>query len=689
MSRGGDQLRAMFEASRIALVGASADPLSLSGRYLKHLRRHGYPGEIVPINPRREEIDGLACSPSVGAVAGKLDAAFILLDGKRVAAAVGECVDAGVPGVVVFSSGFGEAGEEGIERQRQIDAHLARGAGRTRLIGPNSPGFINYHKPTAGAASAYLQQADLIPGRVALVSQSGAIGGIVGSRALDRGIGLSHLVFTGNEADVDVTDCVDALVEDERVDCLAVVVETLRDLGGFRDVAVRVRETGKELIVMRIGCSEAGRRTAAAHTGALANDAAAVDAVLERAGALVVRSLDELIDLLDARRPLTRPEPRRLGVLCTSGGLASMAADATAGTSLSLPSLSERAAGEIATLIPDFGSTLNPTDLTGMIVQQPELIEKCLLALEDDGFDLIVVVLTVHPGPLSVRLAEHVIDARAAVKTPVIVAWESGSISYPGIDVLRTAGVPTFNSLDACLRALALLAPDAPDAEEPATREPAVGPPRETVPELRALERLAPFGLRGPAAGLAQSAAEAVSIAARVGLPVVAKLQSGQVPHRGEHGGVLLGLDSPAAVADAFAALGALAERLGVELEGVSIAAQAAPGIDLFVGARRTEAGWLLVLAPGGGDVESSTAVWRTLLPVEPEALARARERVLGLDPAVQPRLEEILARFEGALERQPADVSVVELNPLRLGVDDNLVLDALIELDPATEASP
>lgn len=675
----------VLEPARIALIGASSDPLSLSGRYLHHLRLHHYGGEIVPVNPRRDEIAGLPCVPSIGAIEEPVDTALVLVDGAKVEGVVAECADAGVPGVVVFSSGFGEAGPEGQARQDRIVELLAATGGATRLLGPNSPGFVNYHAHTAVAASGYLQQAELIPGDAAILSQSGAIGGIVASRALDRGIGLSHLVFAGNEADVTVSDLIETLADDDRVGCIVVIAEALRDLARFRAAAELATARGKTLVVLRIGVSDSGQRAAMAHTGALADDAATVEALLDRVGAISVPGMDELVDLLDARRVAPAGGVRRLGVLCTSGGLASLSADVLDGTAVELPHLSDRAATALGDLIPDFGSTLNPTDLTGMIVQQPELVEHCLVALEDDRFDAIAAILTVHPGPLSITLAEHLIAACGAVRTPVVVAWESGSISYPGIERLRAAGIPTFNSLSGCLGALARLAPAA--ADPIAVEEPAPAPAAAdgtTVPELRALELLRPHGLEGPESGLAASSAEAAELAERIGYPVVAKLQSERLPHRAKLGGVRLGLGSRAEVEEAYAALEALGGELGIPLDGISIARAVPAGLDVFAGARRTDAGWLVVVAPGGVDVERAQAVWRTLLPIRRAEAESAIARTFpDADAVVRAAILDAVLRFEGVLDGLRDDAIVIELNPLRIVDGAVVVLDALVELEP------
>jgi acyl-CoA synthetase (NDP forming) len=689
MSGASAQLRKILQPSRLALVGASSDPQSLSGRYLEHLTRHGYPGEIVPVNPRRDEIRGLKCAASVTAIEGHIDTAVVIVDGDKVLGVVDECVAREIPGIVVFSSGFSEAGPAGVERQRLIMQRVRSTDGRTRLIGPNSPGFVNYHAHTAVAASAYLQQAALKAGDVAVVSQSGAIGGIIASRCLDRGIGLSHLVFTGNEADVSAADCIEALAEDDNVTAIVAVVETLRDLRRFREAAEHAKRLGRTMLVLRIGVSAAGRRAAMAHTGALANDSHTVDAILNRVGAVVARDIDEMMNLLDARRVVAPGFNGRLGVLCTSGGLASMAADAVSGTDITLPKLSERAAARLGELIPDFGSTLNPTDLTGMIVQQPELAEHCLVGLDDDGFDAIVAVLTVHPGPLSVTLARHLIAGRRVTKTPLVVAWETGSISDDGIATLREAGIPTFSSLTGCLGALARLADGAATVDRD-DDEVLADENQTTLPEYRVLELLEPHGLRGPESGLARTRGEAQVLADRLGYPLVAKIQSAQLPHRSRVGGVRLALDSQDAVEKAFDDLSELAARLNVELDGISLSESVEEGRDLFVGLRLTEAGWMLVLAPGGSDVENSASVRRSLLPLESDSAEAMVTTVLNQATAEERGvLGRAVDRVILAAETLPEGAMVLELNPVRVHAGRLVVLDALVELVDDDRATP
>src|SRR5271165_3584070 len=249
----------------VAVIGASADPTKLTGRPVGYLRKHGFAGEIYPVNPRVNEIDGLRCYPDVASLPEAPDVAIVLVGQDRAQQAIEALAGRGTGAAIVLAGGYGESGEAG--RQRQ--AALRAAAGEMRVLGPNTIGLVNLTDHITLSATGALELEGLQAGRIAVVSQSGGIMGALLSRAADRGIGLSKLIATGNEVDVDVADCIDYLVDDDATSVIAVYMEGLRNPAKFRAAARRAAAAKKPIVVFKVGRSESGARSAVSHTGAL------------------------------------------------------------------------------------------------------------------------------------------------------------------------------------------------------------------------------------------------------------------------------------------------------------------------------------------------------------------------------------------------------------------------------------
>lgn len=239
----------LFHPRSVAIIGASSDPAKLTGRPLAYLQRHGFAGDIYPVNPRLDRIGDLACYADVKALPATPDVALVLLGADRVEASVRELAEIGTTAAIILASGFGEAGEDGIRRQQD----LIKAAGPMRLLGPNTIGMINVNEKIMLSASGAMEMADFPIGKIALVSQSGGILGSLLSRGVNRGIGFSKLVATGNEADLEVSDFIDYLVDDDATSVIALYLEGIRNPDRFRAAAMRAAAAGKPIVVFKIG----------------------------------------------------------------------------------------------------------------------------------------------------------------------------------------------------------------------------------------------------------------------------------------------------------------------------------------------------------------------------------------------------------------------------------------------------
>ena len=681
----------LLRPNGIAVIGASPRPASLSARFIGSLARHGYPGRIVPVNPSHDEVMGLRCAPSV-AEAGAIDLAVVSLAATRVLDAVEECAAAGVGAALVFSSGFGEVGEEGRAEQERL-AQIARRTG-IWIVGPNSPGMLNVADRTCVAALGVGFRESLVPGGIAVLAQSGGGGGLLVERALDAGLGISLLLCTGNEADLTFADVLPWLADDSHTRVVALFCEAIRDADRFVAGLERLREAGKQAVILKAGSTDAGARATAAHTGALASDDDVIDALLARHRVPRAYSFEELLAAAAALERLGPASGARVGILTTSGGAGVVAAEAAERAGLSLPLPSAATRERLGAAAPDFAATHNPADMSGMFSEREEIFTNSLAALaQADEFDQLVLVLTVHNPENSRRLAELLLRVRDASGASIAVLWMAGQMSAPSIAWLRDRGVAVFEDADRCM--LALHARAVAGGPPPGPVLPLPLPPTslpDAPLESESMAALQAAGVPVSRTVLCQTPEAAADTAGRLTVPLAVKAAARDLLHRSDVGGVVLGVRSPAEAAAAHRSVVEAALRAGATPEGSIVQELAPVGVELIVGARRDpEFGLVLVVGLGGVTAELENDTARRMLPLrEGEAEAMLRElRAFpllegyrgrpGADLAAAVRAIEALAGFSVSLGD---GLEAVEINPLIVGPDGAIAVDALILRD-------
>ncbi|MCX7370899.1 MAG: CoA-binding protein, partial [Alphaproteobacteria bacterium] len=305
--------RALFRPRSIALIGASADPAKDNSRAQRLLAREGYSGRVIPVNPSRAEIMGLPAAPDIRGVHGDVDHAIIMVPGAAVADAIAGCIEKRVPVATIFSAGFAETGDAGRARQDALVAQAR--AGGIRLIGPNCLGIISAADRVPITLNAALEAEPIMPGRLALVSQSGSMMGALFSRAAARGVGFSRMVSVGNECDLGVGELAELLVEDAATDAVLLFLETFRDAPRLAAAARRAHVLGKPIIAYKLGRSEIGRTLALSHTGAMLGGDELAAAFFLAHGILRVETLEGLFEtarLVMGHKP---PQARRFAAL--------------------------------------------------------------------------------------------------------------------------------------------------------------------------------------------------------------------------------------------------------------------------------------------------------------------------------------------------------------------------------------
>ena len=601
-------LDALLNPGSIAILGASADFGKVNGRTLKFLLAKGYRGKIYPVNPKYPRIGGLACYPDVASLPEAPDLAVVAVPARAVAASLRELGARGARAAVVFSSGFGETGEAGRALEQEA-AGAARASG-LRLLGPNCLGCINAWSNAMATFGQYAE-GETPPGPVAFVTQSGAFGTAIAALARRRGLGLGYFVNTGNEADIDFVEVMSALIEDPRVTVGAGYLEGLRDGCGLVGLAESALRAGKPLVLAKVGRTGAGARAAASHTGALASPDGVFEGVASGRGIVRARNEEHMLDLVEALARCPLPGGAGLAIVTQSGGAGVLAADRAEELGLPVPVLADDTQRRLKEVIPGFGSSANPVDITGQFVAEPGLLRDAVRIVLDDP--------RVHVALVWLQLMETHVDEllgifgeiQAAATKPFVVCW----VAAPerALAGLRARGIAVLRGAEPAVEACAALTryaaarrdflagePARAALRMPALDLPAVGGP---VAALAVRELLEGAGIETVACELAPDADAAVAAAGRLGYPVALKIDSLDILHKTDAGGVRLDLPDADAVRRACAEIieSARRHRPGARMSGVIVQAMAAGGVEMAVGLKRDRGLGTVVMAGLGG----------------------------------------------------------------------------------------
>jgi acyl-CoA synthetase (NDP forming) len=690
-------IRRLLRPKSVAIVGASPTPGSLGNGVLANLDRFGYAGAIHLINPTREEIGGRPCLKTTDDLPHGVDCAVLAIPRAGVLAALEGCARRGVGGAIVFASGFAEQGDEGRALQAEI-VRIARDSGMS-IEGPNCLGMVNLVDGvplTFGATEVSIVPKDARA--VAIVSQSGAMASVVRAALLARGVAVSISVSTGNEAVNGIEDFVEDLIDDPRNQIIALVVEQFRRPQQFLALAAKARAAGKIIVVLHPGRSAAARKSAETHTGALTGDYQVMRALVTRAGASVVETLEELIDLSEIHARARAPVQPGVALITDSGAFKGLVLDLCESVDLALPEPGPEASASIGSIAPDLIFATNPLDLTAMALVDPDLYRKTMGPLiADERFGAIVLAVIISNPSLAIRKVEPIIKAIREFDTQKLIVFamlgEDAEVPQVIVDDLRALHVPFFRSPERALRALAAINRhvSAVASQQPLMTAPQALP-SGVLAEHVAKQIFAGVGIPVPRGELARSIDDAVAIAARVGYPVALKAQSADLSHKSDAGGVVLNVANEQMLRDAWKAMHEALHRVrpGLRLDGVLVEAMSMRGLELIVGARRDpEWGPVVVVGLGGVFTEALHDV-RVLAPdlsedeIEREFYKLRGAAMLGAFRGAPPRDVKSAARVAaqiGAFISAHPQVTEIDINPLMAfevgkGV---MALDALI----------
>ncbi len=698
----------VFKPQSVAVLGASATPGAVGSILMRNLLGNPFGGVVYPINPKRRAVHGVHCYPSLAALPERVDLAVIATPAATVPNLIENCVAAGIPAAIIISAGFSELGAEGRALESQIRSSAR---GKMRIIGPNCLGLL--HPPSNLNASFAATMA--LPGKVALLSQSGAICTSILDWATEKHIGFSSFVSVGAMLDVDFADLLDYFADEPNTRSIILYMESIGDVRKFLSAARSVSRT-KQVIVVKSGRHEAGARAAASHTGALAGADAVFDAAFRRAGVLRVTTIPELFNMSEILALQPPPRGPGLAIVTNAGGPGVMATDALMLGGGALATLSPETLAALNKALPPFWSHANPIDLLGDATGERYrvAIEACA---KDPNVQGVLVLLTPQAMTDPTDTARQLTPFAHCDGKPILASWMGGAAVRPGRMLLSRAGTPTFDSPESAIEAFLHMVQyrrnqellyERPEAlpEDRRRDAPKVrqifqmvrDEQRTLLTETEAKEVLAAYGLPVARTVSCATAAEAVRAAAEIGYPVVVKLLSSTITHKSDVGGVQLNLADEAAVQSAFARIQEnLAKRiLSSGFEGVTVQPMiAGGGVELIVGSSvDRQFGPVILFGAGGVLVEIMQDRALALPPLNRTLARRLMERtrifpalrgVRGQKPVDLGALETLLVHFSQLLT-DFSEIQEVDMNPLLASGERIVALDARILLVPADQ---
>jgi acyl-CoA synthetase (NDP forming) len=689
-------LRSLLAPASIAVVGASAARATAGTAVIANLKRLGYAGRVLPVNPKYDEVDGLRCYPTLAAIPGDIDAAFLGVPAASTIPIVEECAARGIRTVVITASGFADAGPDGRALQTQLIT-AAEAAGIS-ICGPNNMGVVNWLDGIA------IWTGTLTPpprtGPIGVISQSGSVSMLCA--ADDRNIGLGVIVGSGNEAVLTSAEYLDALVHDDRIHVVLHFLETIKRPGAYAAAAEEARRLGKVIITLKVGRTERGRQATIAHTGSLAGDDEEYDAFCRRYGLIRVATLDEMLELAELfTKAGRRPKSVSACLIAMSGGEVALLSDLATDAGLPLAEFSASTKNTLASIFPPYTTIANPLDAWGAGWNADAHRAAIDALLKDPAIG--VIACAIDPDARNGRANTPVSREMAEIHRGLLAATPSdhaGVVFFNNVSAglspviagsLDGSGIPYLQGTNEALRAIAHwlrfhAVSAAPRALAPNVRAAAAPPPAlaqalarmrgTSLDEHESTKLLEAFGIPVAAGALATDVAEAVRHAEGIGFPVVLKAASAQLPHKSDAGGVLLNVGSAAEVRDGFRAIIERMKRAHRDLilDGVLVARMIRPGLELFAGVHAGAYGMMVLVGQGGVDVEAHRDVAYALAPVDAEEADAmlGRLRIAPLLAASRGRpardrraMVDLVVRLSNLAATCAPWVSEIDLNPV------------------------
>jgi acetyltransferase len=701
-----------FKPEAVAVIGASDRDQTIGQALVHNLRRDGFPGQIYPVNPKYDEIQGLRAYPVVTAVREPIDLAIIAIPIKDVPNAMRECGQAGIQAAIIISAGGKEVGSRGQEIEAAIKAE-AQKAG-IRYLGPNCMGLLC----PSSRLHATFAPLGAQPGHLAFISQSGAMCRSVLGWALPKKIGFSHFISVGSMADVDFGDLIDYLGNEERARSIVIYMENLTQHRKFMSAARSVSRV-KPIIVIKAGRSQAGAQAAASHTGAMAGADRAYNAAFRRAGIIRVDTIGQLFDCAEALGKVKPPVGGNLGIISNAGAPGVMSVDALARWQMEPAALTPATLEQLDEFLPPYWSRSNPIDILGDAPPERYLwaVQVAMAAPELSG---LVIILSPQAMTDPTGVARALVPEIRAQGRPAFAVWMGGQEVEDGIRILNDAGIPTFETpeqavdtfMEMCFysRHLELLQETPPrlihdvsvNTRQARTfLDQCLERPGGVLTELESKAILSAYGIPVNPTVAASSAADAAKVAQGLGFPVVLKINSLDISHKSEVDGMRFNLHDEKEVKAAYEEIIAAvqARKPDAAILGVTVQTQEKNSVcELIVGSKRDPDFGPLILFGAGGiltEVLEDSAVdlppLNLLLArrlIEKTRVSRVLKGYRNIPPANLDQLAEILVRVSQLVTDFP-EIVELDINPLLVIQGRFVAVDARLIVEPTEVPAP
>jgi acetyltransferase len=700
-------LGSIFNPQRIALIGITTNPNSVSGKVLINLVSGGFRGVVYPVNPDHEAVMGIPCFPDIKSLPKTPDLAIICTPSVKVPGIVRECGEAGILGLIIMSAGFKETGEEGRMLEEQIREEKKKFDGM-RIIGPNCLGIIVPGlKLNASFASAMPK-----PGNIAFISQSGALCTSILDWAIEGKIGFSQFVSIGNSIDVEFGDLIDYFGEDENTQSIILYIESISNARKFM-TATRAFARKKPIIVYKAGRFPESAKVAASHTGAMASEDAVYNAAFQRAGLARVYDIGDIFSVAELIGRNKLPRGPRLGIITNAGGPGVMASDALIASDGLLARLSDSTIEKLNENLPAFWSHGNPVDVLGD-ARAKRVAKATQFVLEDEGVDAVLVILTPQAMTNPNATAKEISLLASATTKPILCAWLGGQSMHEADDILVDAGIPSYRTPEQAIRAFMTLVAYSRNLET-LYETPRDVPVEFTVDRNKLQEEfnlvikdkepvlseevsktiIESYGIPTTRPYLAMYAEKAVKIANNIGYPVVMKVHSPDITHKSDIGGVMLNLNDDRQVRNAF---DTIESNVGLKMpearmEGVTVQKMftSKDAVELILGIKKDEIFGTVLLVGMGGITAELFGDKALGFPPLNERLARRMLESLRIYPLLKgyrgspakniDKLIQVLIRLSYLAADFP-EIKELDINPLLVTSEEVIAVDARIVID-------
>ena len=688
-------LETLLRPQSVAVIGASDNPARIGGRPIYSMLKGNFQGKLFPVNPNRDIVQGLKAYPDISSVPIPVDSAVISVPENVALKVIKECAERGVKSAVVFTSGFAEIGNSGLNAQHQI-ANIASESGM-RILGPNCLGVFNLSAGWFGTFANTLASKKIPTGPIGIVTQSGAYGGHLFTITQNRGVGTNYWVTTGNEVDIDVAEVIEFYAREPEIRVIISYAEGIKNGNRMRKALEAARNAKKPVIFMKVGSTEAGARAAASHTASLAGEDAVYDGLFKQYGVYRAETTEEMADVAYACQFGRYPNGPKIGLQTISGGIGVQMADAASKKGFDVAPLPKSTQEKIKKLIP-FAGVNNPVDFTGQVLNERKLLEDSMrFVIDEADYDSQILYLA------SLPISEFTRDISLEIFTALRKRYpeELMFLSMIGPQESRKPyeeiGYPCFEDHSLAVRAMAALRYFAKVFKQgkqkviASTRGNKLARLDRNISEFEAKSILSTAGIPTNREFLTESCGEAIEAQKTIDGPVVLKVASPNIPHKTEIGGVLLNLTTKEEVEEGYKKLITSVQSNAPEakIDGIIVAEMISGGIETVLGVTNDPVfGPTVMFGLGGVFVEVLKDVAFRVAPFGTEEARRMIDEIRGravLDGArgAPPADIEALANAISALSIFAAEnsdnIQTIDINPFIALPKGALAVDALI----------